>query len=346
VKLFLILLTTVPITSWAQPKTATADASGSCSTAIVGNSNQITVTCYGLPKEKLAELSRLMNGILSRQLDPKKVYGELDLIYGALSNLNAAISPLADAPPEVTARMKRAQRLGMECSGLASDWNGDLQDTAKNSGKKSMQTITDQLTVLQSGYESVHGDPARDRQYSTEYATNLAPQLIAWRTRALSQLPYLRSSQKWNEANDLAQLRFVCTSFQMLATQYSVSPRADYTLAKESQTLRNSCNSLMTNWLKDDMSYGHDGTEPASPDKVNADKAAQYKDDLEGRLNSWRDEVMSEISSRVPKKNYDAVSDAMQLLGVCADFGQVVAAYQSKVAEDIRKSKASSAHKK
>src|SRR5580658_1572118 len=115
--IFLIMI--LPVSSLAQVRSGNAETTGSCSPAVTGNSNQITVTCNGLSKEKADDMVRLMNSILSRQLDPKKVYGELDQIYGKVSDMNdtinAAINPLANAPPEVVERLTKGQRLATEC---------------------------------------------------------------------------------------------------------------------------------------------------------------------------------------------------------------------------------------
>ncbi len=64
------LLMALAIHCWAQSKTGEAKTGGSCSPAVTGTVTTMTINCTGMSKERAEEMVRLMNTILSKQIDP------------------------------------------------------------------------------------------------------------------------------------------------------------------------------------------------------------------------------------------------------------------------------------
>ena len=55
-----------------------------------------------MSKEKAEDMVRLMNRILSKQLDPKMVYSQLDKIQGALASIGDVVNPLGKASAAIS----------------------------------------------------------------------------------------------------------------------------------------------------------------------------------------------------------------------------------------------------
>jgi hypothetical protein len=210
----------LPVLSCGQALTGNAHTSGSCSPAITGNSNQITVTCTGLSKEKADDMVRLMNSIMARQLDPKKVYAQLDEIYGAVNNINntitSAIDPLANAPSDVAARVKRLDHLQADCFALMQPdpTTLNLQDAA---------AAKDDLINGRTGPGSSYAKMMATMNGSNnakiaDYKQNLAPKLVAARDELLQLMPD-KPKRDYSAASP-PQLVAICSDFAQLTTAY------------------------------------------------------------------------------------------------------------------------------
>jgi len=339
------LIVVAPLCLLAQTKGNSVQVSGSCNTVATGSNNQITITCPGLSKERAEDMVRLMNSILSRQLDPKKVYSQLDQISGTVANLNdtvsAAVNPLADAPPEVTDRIRRFNQLRTDCNTYANQWSLALM--------KAPQTSTQPATAPVSPRSA-----EKDTQYSAEYATGLGPRLIAWRSKLTSQTRSLRSAQDWSVTKTPDQLQFICKGVAQLQRQYSASSAADYALVKESQELQQACQSLLVKWMfGENFVSSTSGSSAQSAinvftagiEALNREQAAQYKQTLAPQLIAARDQMLKVIPME-SKKDYSAVSDNTQIGAVCGDFSGLVVNYQMKVGQDLLKVKVQSRNKK
>lgn len=74
-----------------QKSTGNAQTTGTCSPAISGNNDQVTINCRGMSKAQAEEMSSILNKILANQIDPATVMAKLDEILKAV-NPNARIT--------------------------------------------------------------------------------------------------------------------------------------------------------------------------------------------------------------------------------------------------------------
>jgi hypothetical protein len=82
----LILAFLIATPCWSQTATTgQAETSGLCSPAVTGNSNTFTINC-GIGKEQGAALLKIVNKILSNQLDTKAVMDKLDELEQVMKN--------------------------------------------------------------------------------------------------------------------------------------------------------------------------------------------------------------------------------------------------------------------
>jgi len=75
-----------------------ADTSGKCSPAVTGNNNQFTINCPGMSKEQGQNMLDILNTILAKELDPKKVMTKLDEILKAV-DFSGWLVPGAEQTP-------------------------------------------------------------------------------------------------------------------------------------------------------------------------------------------------------------------------------------------------------
>jgi hypothetical protein len=69
--------------------TGSAETKGQCSPANTGNNNVFNITC-GIGKEKGEQMLKILNRILSSQLDPNEVMGRLDEILRGVNEIKLA----------------------------------------------------------------------------------------------------------------------------------------------------------------------------------------------------------------------------------------------------------------
>jgi len=213
----LILL---PVLSWGQNKTGNADTAGNCSPAVTGNNNQITLTCTGLSKEKANEMVRLINTIMARQIDPKKVYAQLDDISGAVNNindtLNSAVNPLANAPSDVAARTRNLDHLQSDCFALMQPDPSMLNMQAAAAAK---EDIANGNTGPGSAYAKLKASmDSSNNAKIVAYRQNLQHKLVAARDELLQLMPD-KPRTDYNAASP-TQLIAICSDFTQLMTAY------------------------------------------------------------------------------------------------------------------------------
>lgn len=197
-----------------------AQTSGSCSPAVVGTNNHITMTCGGISKAKADELVRLMNGILERQIDPQAVYGLLDKIQKELDTFRSAFAdPLAGTPPADIELLHHAQRLDKQCEDFISQ-----SYQAKN---EALLDYTQKLAEWQKNPQSPRPDPPDtgtvDRERVASFGKEILPQLVAVREKLAAKAPGYTHTVSYSAVNNTLQEQAICQDFVILTGQYQVA---------------------------------------------------------------------------------------------------------------------------
>jgi len=320
-------------------------SSGNCSSAVSGNNNRVTITCPEMSKEQADDMVRLMNRILSQQVDPKKVYSELDKIHGAVNDLNTTINPFGNAPKEVTDEVMVSQRLLQNCDEFVRQWGNAGLHATQEAQKRLLENVTRPPATRTSN----DGSPAVNAQFAADYNQTLGPRLLEWRARILAHASFLRSTQDWRNSRDYEHMAFICKSAHQLAKFYVAWQSADYDLVKESGNLTGACDSFAENWSKAQPGGGAAQFQIPNPyamqAAVNAEYATKYKQTLEGELTAWRDQTLKQMPDQ-QHKDYSLVAEPSQLGMVCADVGSLMLSYRAKVADDIRNGRTQTRSKK
>ena len=181
-KVFAIVLAAFPIVCWPQTKTGEANTKAACSPAVTGNVTTLTINCTGMSKEKAEDMVRLMNRILSKQLDPKMVYSQLDKIQGALASIGDVVNPLGKASAADIALVDESQRLINSCNDFVQSWTLEVskrQKSAASPAASSSQVATD----LQENRAKI------DESKAAEFQQRLASQIRSLAAQLIPQLP-------------------------------------------------------------------------------------------------------------------------------------------------------------
>ena len=181
--LIFLLLSTM---SMAQPApTGGVKVQGACNQVVAGNGNQVTLNCNGISKEKAAQLVRLLNTIISRQLDPDEVYAQLNQISAKVDSINVSIDPLTGMPQEEQNIFLTAHRLYSDCMAAARDWNLARFSNSANSA---------------------------DQVHTARYRAELEPQLLKSRAQMLALSPDSSpmSGPDYDTVSNARQLAAVC----------------------------------------------------------------------------------------------------------------------------------------
>jgi hypothetical protein len=83
--LLYVLLALITLPCVAQTATGKAETTGTCSPAISGSQNRVSIDCRGVSKEEAAKMISILNKILSNQIDPDAVMAKLDEILKAVN---------------------------------------------------------------------------------------------------------------------------------------------------------------------------------------------------------------------------------------------------------------------
>jgi hypothetical protein len=94
----LILLIGIPY-CLGQTTTGKAESMGSCSPAVTGTNNQITINCTGISRDQAAGLREVLNRILANRLDTKAVMAKLDALERSNTTSGVLLSPSSFALP-------------------------------------------------------------------------------------------------------------------------------------------------------------------------------------------------------------------------------------------------------
>lgn len=81
-KLFLpfALLASIAVPCMGQGQSGNAETKGTCSPAVSGNNNQVSIRCQGISEEQAKRMTSILNKVLANQIDPDLVMGKLDEI--------------------------------------------------------------------------------------------------------------------------------------------------------------------------------------------------------------------------------------------------------------------------
>ena len=176
------------------------------------------MVCQGVPKEKAEEMVRLMNIILERQLDPKRVYSQLNQIHNDINALGIKVDPLANAPPAAITLLNKSQRMETACSDFSEAW-----------GRETIERINEYNRERQARAEAhQRSGPGKTMEISdavaqeraADYEKTLAPELIAWRSQLVSQVPKVSSTQNYTDVKTTFQMVAVCRDVVKIATAY------------------------------------------------------------------------------------------------------------------------------
>ena len=181
---------------------ASAKTAGSCSPALNGNSNVITISCTGISAKKADDLLRVMNQILARQLDLKQVNDQLLQIHSEVENLSASLNPLDSASPAQSAFLRDATQVIVDCFNFSHQW-GQL-NAADYSSRANMNDVA--------------------AQESARYQSTFMPKAVLWRDKLLAQLPGVHGSEvDYSQVHNMQQLGGVCMDLNALGTQYKTN---------------------------------------------------------------------------------------------------------------------------
>ncbi len=209
--------------AWCQTNTGNAQASGSCSPAVTGSNNHFTLSCGGISKEKAEELVRLMNGILSRQIDPKAIYSQLDQIQKEINSIRSAFAdPLAETPKAEQDLWHQAHQMQMQCSQVVDQWNQAKLQATQDFNQKQLEWART-LGTRPRGTTPPQYDPAAiDREEATVFE-KLVPDLQSAREKLVAKAPDYSATLDYHIVNNTWQALAVCSDFGRLTLQYQVA---------------------------------------------------------------------------------------------------------------------------
>ena len=243
--LIFLLLSTVSVAQ--SPPPGGVKVQGACNQVVAGNGNQVTLNCNGISKEKAAQLVRLLNTIISRQLDPDEVYAQLNQISAKVDSVNAkvesvnlSIAPLTGMPQEEQSIFLTAQRLYSDCNAAGADWvqaksnaaqiamrnmvearNTYMQNpsnvAARQAYLKAAQANQQALIDLSAASSSAN---SIDQAHIARYHAELEPQLLKSRAQILALSPdsSSMSSPDYDAVSSSQQLGAVCNDFNRIGT--------------------------------------------------------------------------------------------------------------------------------
>ena len=333
--------------SWCQaPPTNKSQTTGSCSPAISGTENHVTMTCTGVSKEKAEQLVRLLNEILDRELDPRKVYAQLDQIRSDVGALAKTLNPLADAPPEVIALVNESQRLALSCSSVSQNWRNAESQILESSALKPDPVRPARENPLEVIRKSV------DDQFLAKYKSEILPQLTSWRVQFSKQVPELPLTEDWTDVHNRSQLHYVCEDITHLRVKYAHLPSPDPHILGDAVQSFEGCKRFERAWSEEAGAQQREYERHSHPAEavvvppaplsgmqtktaaVDAEQALAYRKSLAPQLLAWRAHILAQVSGVSSSADYQTVSNLRQMSQVCLDVLTLSNAYRAKLIEE------------
>lgn len=113
------LLASIALPSTGQNQRGNAETTGTCSPAISGDNNQLTINCpgTGISEEQAKKMASILNKILAKQIDPDLVMGKLEAIEKLLDQYVKNTTP----PPGLPAGGRPSAPVGL-IGALEGNW--------------------------------------------------------------------------------------------------------------------------------------------------------------------------------------------------------------------------------
>lgn len=311
--------------------TSTAHTTGTCSPAIAGNNNQVSISCTGMSAAKANQMIALMNKILAERLDLSQVNSKLDEIHEELGSVDAALNPFARATPEEQANLKEADALIYACSNFAQDW--------------STQKL-EQGSTHESGRPAARPGDDINQQKSEVFRQQYAPRLAALNNRLHAVMPSAPANPDFSHPSSAMEASSFGRQVYSLARQYQMQQQQagrpfDTALVNAAQKAWTDCIAFSQEWnhvVMAELNSSAPSRRPA-PDQPADDEVAKYHSTLEPRLAAFRDKVGPQVPEFSSGRDYNAVETPMQLNSVCSDVLAIRNAYRQKVAGEGAKAR-------
>ena len=209
----LLLATTISVGQ--TPPAGGIKVQGSCDQVITGSGNQITLNCNGISKEKAAQLVRLLNIILQKQLDPERVYTQLDQINSTVGGISSTVTginskvtgldvdldPLSNMPKKEIADFLDGRCLFSGCMNLGGEWQRAAHAAMLADIKASRPA----------------GSTLVDSTYIARYQKEFAPRLVELHKEFLTFQPDVTSTAPdYTAVSSYLDLAAVCLDFRRI----------------------------------------------------------------------------------------------------------------------------------
>jgi hypothetical protein len=369
----ILVLFILPTQAWAQSKTGEATTKASCSAANTGTITTLTINCSGMSKEQAGDMVRLMNKILSREIDPKLVYNQLNKIQSSLSSIGDTINPLANAAPRDLSLLEDSQRLSLACSTFLQGWNFDAT-------QRYMALLAPRPAPLSSPVAAAPVDWGEitievNRKRVKQFKTTLAEKVSAITSSAIKLIPepnagvagqvmtqaevseqaahshYDRQSEEIARMHykvDFDQVVGVTTEIYDAYNDPEIVPSPDPKMLRTLKSLRQELMSFSQDWQASYTKAAYPngvervsttGGNPAAEtlNVVNSERSAKYEQQLGPQLEEWRKTIVARDPALRSSLSYGTVSSQIETGRVCSDILTLSALFRMKLIHDLHK---------
>ncbi|MBB5329420.1 hypothetical protein [Tunturiibacter gelidoferens] len=352
-KYLIVLLAMLTGISLSQSPTGDASTKATCSAANTGTITTLTINCSAMSKERAEDMVRLMNRILSKQIDPKEVYKQLDQIQSSLVSIGDTLNPLAKASPSQMALINDSQRLALSCSNFVQNWNIDFT--------KSQQAALSALQPLQRGQPSAPIDWNEiiiqvDRKKADEYNKTIATKIQRAASQVLAELPQKEATQyrsvrllQISAVKRMADYSEIVGGLTYIYDQYNdpdIVAKPNPVLLASLKSLRQECLKFQQDWQSEYNKTAGVGTQTqasvySSPitlkNTFDTERSIEFEKAVEPELIVWRTKVLSRDPSLNSHIDYKNVSSALDAGRICMDVMNTGNGYRAKVIDDLHK---------
>jgi hypothetical protein len=335
-KFLIVLLTFLPFETWSQSRTGEAKTQTACSPAITGTVTTMTINCTGMSKERAEDMVRLMNRILSKQIDPKEVYKQLDQIQASLSGIGDAVNPLAKASSSDLALINDSERLALSCSKFLQNWNVDFTKRQMAAVSTTQPTPASTRPATPVDWHEITIDV--DRKWAAEFNATLANKISSTASLVLPQLatknklPQFRIRQLESPtAKRLSEYSNIVASVTIVFDNYNdpdVVAKPDPALLAKLKSLRQECMKFQQDWQADyNKTAGvNTATRSANPYNIldmknsfDKERSGEFEKTVAPALLAWRTKVLSRDPTLDTHVDYKNVTSALDASRVCSD---------------------------
>ncbi|WP_446743289.1 hypothetical protein [Silvibacterium acidisoli] len=311
--------------------TSTAHTTGTCSPAIAGSNNQVSISCTGMSAAKANQMIALMNKILAEKMDLSQVNSKLDEIHEQLGSVGAALNPFAMATPAERSNLEEADAVVNACSSFSLEWVSNRMDSSEASRQSRQQ-------LPRPGTDT-------NQREAEIFREQYAPRLTALSNRLHAAMPDAPASPDFTQPTSAMEASQFGLRVFSLARQYQTQQQrsgrpVDTALVAAAQKAWTDCIAFSQDWNHALLAELNNSPRPdrhaeVSPSDNN--KLDEYHEKLEPRLVAFRDKVGPQVPDFSSGRNYNAVENPRQLDLVCSDVLAIRNAYRQKVANEATK---------